>query len=423
MDSFVVLGDICYSKDPQDLYTGQDQYLVCVDGKVEGVYAQLPEQYRALKLYDYRGKLVIPGLIDLHIHAPQYAYRGTGMDLELLDWLNQRTFPEESRYEDLEYAHRAYEIFAEELKNGATTRACVFGTLHVPATELLMDLLEETGLKTFVGKVNMDRNSPTYLTEKNAEESAENTRRWIEDCRGKYRNTRPILTPRFTPSCTDGLMFRLGELQREYSLPVQSHLSENLSEIAWVRELCPESSCYGDCYDQFGLFGGAVPTIMAHCVYSDETERKLMKERGVFIAHCPESNANLSSGIAPIRQYLREGQRIGLGSDVAGGSDESMFRAMAEAIKVSKLRWRLIDQKDAPLSAAEAFYMATRGGGAFWGWVGSFEAGYEADILVVDDALSAHPQELPIAERLERMIYLAEKRHILHKAVAGNWVK
>ena len=267
MDSFVVLGDICYSKDPQDLYTGQDQYLVCVDGKVEGVYAQLPEQYRALKLYDYRGKLVIPGLIDLHIHAPQYAYRGTGMDLELLDWLNQRTFPEESRYEDLGYAHRAYEIFAEELKNGATTRACVFGTLHVPATELLMDLLEETGLKTFVGKVNMDRNSPTYLTEKNAEESAENTRRWIEDCRGKYRNTRPILTPRFTPSCTDGLMFRLGELQREYSLPVQSHLSENLSEIAWVRELCPESSCYGDCYDQFGLFGGAVPTIMAHCVY------------------------------------------------------------------------------------------------------------------------------------------------------------
>ena len=136
----------------RNLYTGQDQYLVCVDGKVEGVYAQLPEQYRALKLYDYRGKLVIPGLIDLHIHAPQYAYRGTGMDLELLDWLNQRTFPEESRYEDLEYAHRAYEIFAEELKNGATTRACVFGTLHVPATELLMDLLEETGLEDLCRK-------------------------------------------------------------------------------------------------------------------------------------------------------------------------------------------------------------------------------------------------------------------------------
>ena len=217
-------------------------------------------------------------------------------------------------------------------------------------------------------------------------------------------------------------MRRLSRIRQQYGLPVQSHLSENPGEVQWVRELCPGTSCYGDAYDQFGLFGGEAKTVMAHCVYSGEEERALMKERGVFIAHCPESNENLSSGIAPVRRYLEEGQNIGLGSDVAGGTSESIFRAMAEAIQVSKLRWRLVDETEKPLTVPEAFYLATRGGGAFWGRAGSFEEGYEADILVIEDETIRHPQELTVEQRLERLIYLAGDGQLLHKAVAGNWV-
>ena len=147
------------------------------------------------------------------------------MDLELLEWLNTRTFPEEAKYSDMEYARKAYTIFAENMKHSATTRACIFATMHREATELLMDLMEETGLKTMVGKVNMDRNSPDILVEETAE-SLRETRQWLEDIKGRYRNTAPILTPRFIPTCSDTLMEELKKIQMEYDLPVQSHLSE-----------------------------------------------------------------------------------------------------------------------------------------------------------------------------------------------------
>lgn len=170
---------------------------------------------------------------DLHLHAPQYAFHGMYMDLELLDWLNTVTFPEEARYADLNYAEKAYSIFTDDIKHSATTRASIFGTLHVDATELLMDLMEKTGLKTFIGKVNMDRNGSLALQEASAVVSAKDTVRWLEETTGKYENVKPILTPRFTPSCSDELMTRLAEIQRTYRLPVQSHLSENQGEIAW----------------------------------------------------------------------------------------------------------------------------------------------------------------------------------------------
>ena len=215
-------------------------------------------------------------------------------------------------------------------------------------------------------------------------------------------------------------MRKLKEVQKKYDLPVQSHLSENQGEIAWVQELCPESRFYGDAYDQFGLFGGDVKTIMAHCVSSTEEEIELMRERGVYVAHCPESNTNLSSGVAPVRTYLDKGVNVGLGSDVAGGSKESIFYAMAHAVQVSKLRWRLQDTSLKPLTVEEAFYLGTMGGGSFFGKVGSFMEGYEFDALILDDSDIRHPQPLSLKERLERFIYLSDERHIKGKIVAGN---
>ncbi|WP_455258431.1 amidohydrolase family protein [Peptoniphilus asaccharolyticus] len=419
--SFIIKGDICYSKDLENLITKEDSYLICLDGVSKGVFDHIPEEYRYLKVYDYSGKIVMPGLVDLHVHAPQYHFRGLGMDLELLDWLNTYTFPHEAKYADIEYAKKTYSKFVGELEKSTTTRAVVFATLHVPSTILLMNMLEESGLVSYVGKVNMDRNSIPELQEQSAAESAESTIKWLEEIKSKFKNTYPIITPRFTPSCTDDLMEKLGDITREYKLPVQSHLSENQGEIAWVRELCPGTKCYGESYDRYGIFGREVPTIMAHCVWSDEYERNLLKDRGVYIAHCPDSNMNLASGIAPIRRYLTEGQRVGLGSDVAGGAYLSIFRQMTDAIQVSKLFWRLVDEESKPLIVEEVFYLGTLGGGEFFGKVGSFEDGYEFDAVVIDDA-EYRTEDLNLHQRLERTIYLSANKDIAHKFIRGNQI-
>lgn len=407
--SFILKGNICYAENKDYLSVIDNGYLVCCQGISRGVYPCLPEKYQNLPVIDYHDMLIIPGMTDLHIHAPQYSFRGLGMDLELLEWLDTHTFPEESRYADLEYARKAYRIFTEDLQNSATTRAVVFGTIHIPATNLLMELLDSTGLKTYAGKVNMDQNSPDHLTEKDAESALESTAAWLSEMKDRYPNTQPIITPRFAPTCTGPLLEGLGRLQKEYRLPVQSHLSENLSEIQWVQELFPWSACYGNVYEHYGLFGKEAKTVMAHCVHSSDLEVELMKNNGVYVAHCPQSNTNLSSGIAPIRRYLDAGIPVGLGTDIAGGTNMSMFRCMADAVGVSKLYWRLIDQEKKPLTMEEAFYLATRGGGSFFGKVGSFEDGYELDALVLDDSGIRTAKELNTKERLERYIYLAEE--------------
>lgn len=418
---FILKGNIVYSKNKDELRILKDHYLISESGLVKGVFEKVPPEYAQVSVSDYGECLIIPGLTDLHVHAPQYTFRAMGMDMELLEWLETNTFPEEAKYQDLEYARRAYRIFTDNLKRSATTRACIFGTIHRDATLLLMDQLEQSGLVTYVGKVNMDRNCPDYLREESAEESGIQTVEWIKDVlHKKYQNTMPILTPRFTPSCSDELMENLKKIQMYYQIPVQSHLSENPGEIAWVKELCPWSEFYGDVYDRFGLFGADCKTVMAHCVYSGKEEQQRMKENGVFIAHCPESNMNLSSGVAPVRTFLEEGLHVGIGSDVAGGSTENLFKAMALAIQASKLRWRMQDDGLKPLTLEEVFYIATKGGGEFFGNVGSFEPGFELDAVVLDDTRIVHSQNLDVRARLERMIYLADEREIRAKYVRGR---
>jgi guanine deaminase len=282
-----------------------------------------------------------------------------------------------------------------------------------------------------VGKVNMDRNSPDCLCEKGAEASLTATREWLRLALEKnWKNTAPILTPRFIPSCSDELMTGLSAIQKEFGLPLHSHLSENRKECAWVRELCPGISNYGNAYARHDLFGLSVPTVMAHCVWSDDDEISLLAERGVYAAHCPQSNTNLSSGIAPVRRFLDAGMRVGLGSDVAGGAHVSIFRAMTDAIQVSKLRQALIAPDEKALCFEEAFYLGTAGGGSFFattvaegpGPTGSFESGFDLDALVINDADLASPSPLSVRDRLERAIYLSDNRNIIAKYVRGNLI-
>ena len=426
-NSFVIKGNICQTKIPGELDLHERAFAVCTDGVSRGIFQDLPEEYSSLPLYDYGDSLIFPGMVDLHVHAPQYAFRGMCMDLELMDWLNRYTFPEEEKYENLEYAKTAYGMFVDAMKSGATTRACIFATRHRLATELLMELMEDSGLISYVGKVNMDREASEGLTEESAEMSAYATFGWINATKDKFRRTKPILTPRFIPCCTDKLMEELREIQMAYGIPVQSHLSESRGEIAFVKLLRPNNAFYGDSYNEYDLFGKNddintdVKTVMAHCVWSTDEEVELMRKNGVFVAHCPASNMNLTSGIAPIRKYLDLGLNIGLGSDVAGGHSASIFRAITDAIQVSKMYFRLVNEEYKPLVFSEAFYLATKGGGAFFGKVGSFEEGYEFDAVVMDDGVLPHPQSLNLAERMERAVYLGlDEKNITAKFVAGR---
>ena len=420
--SFALKGHICHTPDAEHLVIRENAYAVCEEGICRGIFDEIPERFRGTEVIDCSGKLVLPGMTDLHIHAPQYAFRGTGMDYELLDWLEKAAFPEETRYADTAYAAEAYGIFADKMKKSATTRAVIFGTIHTEATLILMDLMEKSGLVSLVGKVSMDRNAPTELTENNADFAAGEVRRFIrESARRGYRRTKPVITPRFIPSCSSELLGALGRIRKEYSLPVQSHLSENPEEVELVAKLEPEAAFYGDAYDRYGLFGREGNTVMAHCVYSVPEEIRRIKDNGVWIAHCPSSNMNIASGIAPVRRYLEQGIRTGIGTDVAGGTSESMFRAVTDAIQVSKLYWRYRDPEAKPLMFHEAFYMATKGGGSFFGKAGSFEDGYAFDALVLDDSSEPSARPLTVRNRLERAFYQElDKTGIVMKFADGE---
>lgn len=415
---YLVHGDLCFSVDAEHIETKEDAYLHVKDGKCIATYDSVPAELSSLEIKDYSGDLILPGMVDLHLHAPQYAYRGTKMDLPLLDWLNSNTFPEEAKYQNVDYAKAAYENFVEDLKESPTTRAVIFATLHKDATLCLMDLLEKSGLSTLVGKVNMDRNCPDYLTEHTAEESLDNTIHWLREIPENYEHCRPILTPRFTPTCSDTLMEGLGKIMEEKRLPLQSHLSENMAEIAWVQELCPDTKNYGESYDRYGLLQN---TVMAHCVHTEDDELELLMKRGCFICHCPQSNTNLQSGVSPVKHFLKKGAKLGLGTDVAGGANLSMFRAITDAIHASKLRSCLLGE-DAAITLEEAFYMATFSGGRFFGKVGSFLPDYDADFLVFERKRKSVRKE-SLLERLEMLIYTEKELFALKaKFVQGRQI-
>ena len=422
MKSFVIKGDICYSTNKNEIKTFAASYAVCVDGVSRGVFEKIPDEYASLPLYDFGGKLVIPGMTDLHVHASQFAFRGMYVDVELMEWLNMHAFPEETKFSSAEYADKAYGIFTESLRKGATTRACVFASAHTEATEILMEKIASAGIGAYVGRVNMDVGAPDGLREKDAAFSASETVRWIEETSGKYELVHPMITPRFVPSCSRELLGMLKEITEKYRIPVQSHLSENREEMRIVKERFPECETYGDVYDKYGMFGTNSRTLMAHCVYSPESELRKMKDRGVFIAHCPASNTNVITGIAPIRKYLDYGMKMGLASDVAGGHTDSLFHAIVDTIQMSNLNYRYVDGTKKQIGFAEAFFLATRGGGEFFGKVGSLEEGYDFDCLVLDDSILPSPYELTLRERLERSVYLGldDRGGICAKFVRGG---
>ena len=376
-------------------------YLAAEEGRITGVWPVLPERYAGAPVEDFGDALILQSFTDLHLHAPQYPMLGMGMDLPLLDWLDAYAFPTEARFSDTGYAREVYQKLARELAGHGTTRVCMFSSLHTDATLILMEELERAGITGYVGKVNMDRNGGKDLQE-TTEESMAETLRWLEESQD-FAHIRPILTPRFTPSCTDALMAFLGRLAAERDLPVQSHLSENTAELALVASLHPDCPQYWETYAKFGLWGPK--TAMAHCVWSDARERQAMKEAGVTVVHCADSNQNICSGVAPVRVMLDEGLKVALGSDIAGGDHLDMLDVAASAIRASKARRILDGWETEHLTVAEALYLATSAGAAFFGARPGFGPGEPLHALVLDDSQLPKPHPLTPEERVERAVY------------------
>ena len=415
----IIKGHIIEAKTFGDPAITENGCLVSEDGVVRGVFAQMPAEYANAKVTDYSDQLVLQGFSDMHLHAPQYPMLGMGMDLPLMDWLKAYTFKTEARFSDTEYAREVYQKLARELVNNGTTRVCIYSSTHTDATLILMEELERAGIGGYVGKVNMDRNSNEC--QETTEESERETLRWLDAC-GRFSLVKPILTPRFTPSCTNELMAWLGKTASERKLFVQSHLSENKREIELVKELHPDCEQYWQTYDKYGLWTDH--TIMAHCVHSDEREQQAMIKNNVLCVHCPDSNINICSGFAPVRRMVNRGVWLALGSDIACGAQLPMLQVLTGCLRMSKARAIATEGEDAFLTVGEAYYLATSAGSRYFGDADGFAPGNPLHAVVLDESsLPPSARALTVKERFERAVYLSDERNIAAVYANGRKIK
>jgi guanine deaminase len=333
---------------------------------------------------DFGDKVIAPGLIDTHVHLPQYDV--VAMDgYERPEWLDNYIFPAEKRFESTEVAREASARFFTDLKANGTTTACVYGTVHKDSTDVAFEEARRSGLRIFMGKVMMDQNSPEFLQEKTAdslETSEELCKKWHKKERGKLNY---VYTPRFAPMCSLDLMKQVSKLAMKYDAYIQTHLSEDRGELRLVKALFPNYRNYTHVYESANLL--TRKTIMAHCIYLDDDEISMLRKYSTKVAHCPSSNFFLKSGIFNAARITDAGLDVGLGSDVGGGPNLSMLREMCNASYMSKVNYILSEGKSNSIDSTFAFYLATMGGAKVLGLehvVGNFSIGKEADFIVVD---------------------------------------
>ncbi|XP_054905181.1 guanine deaminase [Poeciliopsis prolifica] len=369
----------------------------------------------------------MPGMVDTHIHASQYSYAGTALDMPLLQWLNTYTFPVESRFRDLEFAKKVYtQVVKRTLRNGTTT-ACYFATIHTDASLLLGQIANDFGQRALVGKVCMDRNDAVKCYRETSEESQEETYRFIKELLNKkYPLVKPVVTPRFAPSCTEALLAKLGEIAKNNKLHIQSHISENLEEVELVKELFPNMESYTDVYHRCNLLTDK--TIMAHGCHLSDEELALFRKTGAALSHCPNSNISLCSGVLNVRNVLNHKVKLGLGTDVAGGYSPSILDAVRRALDSSKVL-TIQDPEHKTLRFDEVFRLATLGGSQALSLderTGNFEVGKDFDALRVNVAAPGGPIDLIQNEEpqilLEKFLNLGDDRNIVEVFVAGKKV-
>jgi guanine deaminase len=396
----------------------EDGYVAVDDtGRIAGVgdWSDAP----AGTVVDLTGTLIAPGFIDTHLHAPQLEMIGS-YGGHLLEWLNRYTFPTERKFEDAVHARRVARAFYDELLRNGTLTALIFSTVHAEATDIFFEEAERRGFRGIIGKTMMDRNAPDYLLDASPRRSYDESRALLEKWHGRGL-LRYAITPRFAPTSTPEQLEYAGQLKREFpDAWVHSHISENPNEVRWVQELFPEAE-YADVYDRYGLLGER--TVLAHGVWLTAEELDLLARRGTRIAHCPNSNLFLGSGLFPLHRVLQSGVVVGLGSDIGAGTTPSLFNAMADAYKVQQVQ-------NVSLSPFHLWYLATLGGAnalSLANETGSLEPGKSADFLVLD--LKATPLLAMRTERassledlLAGLIFMGDDRAVQRSFIQGRSV-
>ena len=348
-------------------------YLFISGQEVEGLSREDPRaRMPSAQFLDLGNKIIVPGFVDTHVHLPQFAIMGIGKG-ELLEWLRNDTFPEEARFADSEYAGKISQQFFDSLVANGTTTAVIYCSVHEQATRIAFAAAQTKGVRAFIGKVMMDRNSPDFLLEQTSDSIAASQRLFDEWDGADNGRLRYVFTPRFAGSCSMELMKRVGEMARERRAFVQSHLSENVDEIAWIRSLFPEYPSYAAVYDAAGILGER--SIMGHCIHLSADEISLLSRTRTKVAFCPYSNRTLHSGTMPYWKLRDAGLNIALATDVAGGPSLSMLDQMEQAIDAARI------------PESEALYLATLAGAKALGLghqIGNFEPGKDADFVVLE---------------------------------------
>ena len=428
-DSSVIRGAVLsYSGDPFQkdindcmLYES-DAIIVMQDGKIiqfGSANDVLPTLAKDIPITHYTDSIIMAGFIDSHVHYPQTQIIGA-YGKQLIDWLNKYTFIAEQQFKSKEHSSEISKIFLQEcLKNGTTTTSA-FCTVFPESVDAFFEESEKLGMRNIAGKVMMDRNAPDALTD-TPQQGYDETKQLIEKWHNNGRQLYSV-TPRFAPTSTPEQMDMTGKVWQEHpGTYLQSHVSENKGEVAWVKELYPDYSGYLDVYDKFGQLGPRA--IFGHGIYLDESELQHCHDTGTAIAHCPTSNLFLGSGLFDISNAMKPERpvRIGLATDLGAGTSFSMLQTMNEAYKVAQLNGY-------PLSAGHAFYMATAGSAhALYldDKIGNIAVGMEADIVVIGlDSTPIIKTRMEYCKDIEEVLFvlmtMGDDRSIKASYIAGN---
>lgn len=441
MESLVIRGNAFTAQDEYHVQALED-CLVCIDadGWVDRVLSPDDEDYASVLANSRQhhqlrelaaGEYLLPGFIDLHVHAPQWPQAGLALDRPLADWLNVYTFPLEARFSDQAFARKVYQDFVKTLLAHGTTAAMMFGTIHVDANLVLADECRRQGLRGYVGQVTMDNpdQAPDYYRDHSTAAALAASEQFIQRVQVTVdpdRLVTPVITPRFVPSCTDAALAGLGNLAAKYDLPIQSHVSES----NWEHQYAIDRFGMHDAavLDHFGLLTSQ--SVMAHGTQLTTGDMQLLKQRQTAIAHCPISNVYFGNGVLPVHRLLALGNRVGLGSDISGGYTPSLYHNIRQAVKSSRMLTDGVNSQlpaqhrgvaDSQITAATAFYLATAGGAEALNLAaGRIAAGCRADLQVV----RAHRLwgNETTADVFERLMYQTEAADVKNVYVNGRLV-
>lgn len=441
-----VQGNAFYSPDYGDVkYIKNGLFCINEKGFIENVYEEGDEAYRPVRQeYLSQGKLkrlaeseiMLPGFVDLHIHAPQWPQAGTALDRPLETWLGEYTFPLEAKFRDLEFANKVYQDVIKTTLGHGTTTALYFGTVDRAPTTLLAKLCGESGQRGLVGKVAMDdpAGTPGYCRDASAAEAVNETETFIQEVlefQDSYKQkVYPVITPRFIPSCTDECLKGLGKLVHKYGVHVQTHCSES----DWAHQFVRDRHGMNDAQslNYFGFLTNQ--TVLAHATFLDCQDVKLLAEKKTSIAHCPLSNAYFANSVLPFHAFHQEGVNIGVATDISGGYSPSMYHAVRQAVISSRMLNEGVDPSlsseyrgrgDSNITLNHAFYSATAGGGIALNLpIGKLEKGYSFDVQVIDlgNNIPLFYPEKKEEDLFHKILLLSEPQNLKEVWVQGEKV-